>query len=122
LTDDLLARLLPQVERDLQRLQKVLHASPDTTWTRTYQFPVEMHAFLKGAQRYTNLPCPALAFFAVPPDSADAADAQAQATAFETGVPGARVVRLTNASHWVWESNEAEVLREMNAFIARLRE
>jgi hypothetical protein len=31
------------------------------------------------------------------------------------------VVRLTNATHWVWESNEADVLREMNAFIGGLR-
>jgi non-heme chloroperoxidase len=122
LTDELLATLLPLVERDLQRLQKELHASPDTTWSRSYQFPAEMHAFLKGAQKYTNLRCSALAFYAVPPDSTDAADVQAQATAFERGVPGARVVRLTNATHWVWESNEADVLREMSVFIGRLPE
>jgi pimeloyl-ACP methyl ester carboxylesterase len=123
LTDELLETLLPLVERDLRRLQKELHASPDTTWPRAYQFPAEMHALLKGAQKYTNLRCPALAFYAVPQhDSADAADMQAQATAFERGVPAARVVRLTNATHWVWESNEADVLREMSAFIGRLRE
>jgi pimeloyl-ACP methyl ester carboxylesterase len=45
-----------------------------------------------------------------------------QATAFERGVPGARVVRLTNATHFVFISNEADVLREMNAFIGRLHE
>jgi pimeloyl-ACP methyl ester carboxylesterase len=122
LTDELLGTSLPLVERDLRRLQQQLHASPDTTWPRAYEFPAEMHAFLTGAQRYTDLRCPALAFYAVPPDSADAADMQAQATAFEKGVPGARVVRLTNATHWVWESNEPDVLREMNAFIGRLRE
>lgn len=122
LTDELLDTILPLVERDLQKLRKELHASPDTAWPSAYQFPAEMHALHKGAQRYTNLRCPALAFYAVPHDSADAADVQAQATAFEQGVPGARVVRLTNATHWVWESNEADVLREMNAFIGRLRE
>jgi pimeloyl-ACP methyl ester carboxylesterase len=37
-------------------------------------------------------------------------------------VPGARVVRLTNASHFVFISNEADVLREMNEFIGHLRE
>jgi pimeloyl-ACP methyl ester carboxylesterase len=123
LTDELLATRLPLVERDLQRLRKELHASPDTTWSRTYQYPTVMHALLNGTEKYTNLRCPALAFYAVPQnDSADAADVQAQATAFERGVPGARVVRLTNATHWVWESNEADVLREMVAFIGRLRE
>jgi pimeloyl-ACP methyl ester carboxylesterase len=122
LTDELLETRLPLVERDLQRLRKELHANPDTTGSRTYQYPTVMHAILQGAEKYTNLRCPALAFYAVPPDSADAADVQAQATAFERGVPGARVIRLTNATHWVWESNEADVLREMNAFIGRLRE
>ena len=53
--------------------------------------------------------------------TAPAAEMQAQATAFERGVPGSRVVRLTNATHWVWESNEADGLREMNAFIGGLR-
>ena len=122
LTDELLTTRLPLVERDLQILRKQLHASPDTTWPRTYQYPAEMHAFLTGAQRYTNLRCPALAFYAIPHDSTDAGDVQAQVSAFERGVPDAHVVQLTNATHWVWESNEADVLREMNAFIGRLRE
>jgi alpha-beta hydrolase superfamily lysophospholipase len=44
----------------------------------------------------------------------------AQAKAFETGLPSARVVRLPHANHDVFQSNEADVLREMNAFIASL--
>jgi pimeloyl-ACP methyl ester carboxylesterase len=44
-----------------------------------------------------------------------------QAKAFEEGVPGARVVRLANADHYVFLSNEADVLRELRAFIAGLR-
>lgn len=43
-----------------------------------------------------------------------------QAAAFEAGVPSARVVRLENASHDVFRSNEAEVLREIHGFIGRL--
>jgi hypothetical protein len=43
-----------------------------------------------------------------------------QAKAFETGLPSARVVRLYDASHYVFRSNEADVLREMEAFIASL--
>jgi hypothetical protein len=42
-------------------------------------------------------------------------------TAFERGLPSARVVRIPNADHYVFQSNEAEVLREMNAFIAGLK-
>jgi non-heme chloroperoxidase len=44
----------------------------------------------------------------------------AQARAFEEGVPTAQVIRLTHASHAVYVSNEADVLREMNSFLARL--
>jgi len=32
-------------------------------------------------------------------------------------VPTARVVRLPNADHFVFTSNEGDVLREMNAFL-----
>jgi non-heme chloroperoxidase len=39
----------------------------------------------------------------------------------EVGVPSARVVRLPNANHFVFLSNEADVLREMNAFIGGLK-
>jgi hypothetical protein len=43
-----------------------------------------------------------------------------QAASFQSGVPAARVVRLENASHDVFQSNEFEVLREMNDFIKHL--
>lgn len=88
-----------------------------------------------GLQRYTRIPVPILAIFAAPhqlPPSvasdlaaADAIDegtthTQAQADAFEKGVPSAHVVRLPHAAHDVFRSNEADVLREMNAFIGSL--
>jgi len=44
----------------------------------------------------------------------------AQANAFEAGLPSAHVVRLPNASHYVFKSNEADVIREMNAFLSKL--
>jgi hypothetical protein len=43
-----------------------------------------------------------------------------QASAFQAGVPGARVIRLQNAGHDVFRSNEAEVLREINEFVSTL--
>jgi hypothetical protein len=42
------------------------------------------------------------------------------ANAFEAGVPGARVVRLANAEHDVFRTNEAEVTQEMNAFMDQM--
>jgi non-heme chloroperoxidase len=43
-----------------------------------------------------------------------------QAKAFENAVPTARVVRLAGAHHYVFLSNEADVLREMRAFLTGL--
>lgn len=44
-----------------------------------------------------------------------------QSKAIEDGIPGARVVQLPDANHYVFLSNEADVLREMRAFLGRLR-
>ena len=41
-----------------------------------------------------------------------------QAKAFEIGVPSARIVRLSGAHHYVFVSNETDVLREIRAFVA----
>ena len=89
-----------------------------------------------GEQRYTDIRAPVLAFFANPRDPAPyayntpaeraafealmTADIEAQTKAFEKGVPSARVVRVPHANHYVFLSNEAEVLQEMRAFLAGL--
>jgi hypothetical protein len=52
--------------------------------------------------------------------AADLAHASALANTFEAGVPSAQVVRLPNADHFVFRSNEAGVSREMNVFLAKL--
>lgn len=90
-------------------------------------------AIMAGEEKYTEIKCPVLAIFAVPhdmgpatgdpaaraaADAADLASTGAQAEAFAAGIPSARVVRLAHASHFVFNSNEADVLREMNAFLA----
>jgi non-heme chloroperoxidase len=52
-----------------------------------------------------------------------AADLERQtrlANAFEAGVPSAKVIRLPNADHYIFRSNEAEVLRAMTDFLGKL--
>lgn len=81
-------------------------------------------------RRHTEIKVPALAIFATPPRctpncdepgaKALAENVRQQADAFEIAVPTARVVRLPNASHYVYRSNEADVEREMNAFLTRI--
>ena len=96
---------------------------------------------MTGTKRYTDIPVPALVIFAIPhvretwmtqssdPAVRKAADAYfttvdalaaKQAKAIEKGVPTARVVRL-RGSHYVFLSNEREVLREMRAFLVGLK-
>jgi hypothetical protein len=93
-------------------------------------------AILAGTQIYTDIRVPILAIFAVPhappasilnnPTALAAFDVQEeasfgeQAKAFERGLPSARVVRLPHANHYVFFSNETDVLREMNAFLGSL--
>jgi pimeloyl-ACP methyl ester carboxylesterase len=93
-------------------------------------------AIMTGQQRFTSISAPALVIFAAPHDlgnamkdnpraraameANDRRNVENQATAFERQVTSAHVVRIPNANHYVFRSNEADVLREMNAFIATL--
>lgn len=90
-----------------------------------------------GTQKYTSIPVPSLAIYAcphnwdrLPPDpsgrkAALIADDKARCTAwadtFKNGVPGARIVLIPNADHYLYLSNEAQVITEMNAFLSSLR-
>ena len=76
-------------------------------------------AVFEGRQKYTRIQGPVLAIYAFG-DKPDLALAEAQANAFEKGVPGARVLRFPKAPHYLFLSDEAAVLREINAFIATL--
>jgi len=93
-------------------------------------------AIMFGQQKYTQVPAPILSIVACPHDFGDDVHATpegkaaivkedgvrctAQADAFQSGIPSAHIVRLRNADHYVFKSNEADTLREMNAFIATL--
>ncbi len=89
-----------------------------------------------GMQKYTAIPVPVLAIYACPHNwdrfpaneptrkaalvADDTARCNAWADAFSRGVPTAHVVRIPNADHYVYLSNEAQVVREMNDFLAKL--
>jgi pimeloyl-ACP methyl ester carboxylesterase len=96
---------------------------------------------MTSMKRYADIPVPALAIFAIPhvreswiDKSTDPAVREAgrayfgaidaltekQARALEGGVPSARVIRLRGA-HYIFLSNERDVLREMRAFLAGLK-
>lgn len=78
--------------------------------------------------KHFDLPLPVLAIYAMQPDwetrtfDSRAPDwtPAAQAREFERGVPTARVVRVPNATHEIYRSNQTEVVEEMRKFIAAL--
>lgn len=93
-----------------------------------------------GMNRYADIPVPALVIFALPHglgpwvdgstdpavrkaaqafSAADYALTERQIMAVDNGVYSARVVRMKQASHFVFLSNEAVTLREMRAFLRR---
>jgi non-heme chloroperoxidase len=91
--------------------------------------------FTAGQMKFTELHVPVLAIFADPHDlsrkykdpvrrakaeSLDFELMERQADTFQRQVPLARIVRLPHADHIIFRSNEADVLREMNAFIGSL--
>jgi non-heme chloroperoxidase len=93
-------------------------------------------AIMQGHRSYKNIPVKCLAIFAdysslepwkkeagleVQAQTAkDKSDMPKQMAAFEKGVPGARVVRLPRSYHYVFLSNEEEVLKEMHDFLESL--
>jgi pimeloyl-ACP methyl ester carboxylesterase len=97
---------------------------------------------MAGMKKFADIPVPALVIFGIPhsqgnwvdnstdPKVREAAKAysealtaltERQAKAFEAGVPIAHVVRLRGAHHYVYLSNEADVLREMHSFLSSPR-
>lgn len=120
IVEELLGTSLPVFEKDLQNLLKRLPAGPGGQQPAPFTPPASK-AIMRGVRRYTNIPVPVLAIFAMPDTkSQDETEAGAQAKAFEAGVPSSRVVRIPGADHYVFRSNEADVLREINAFVKTL--
>ncbi|HZS57102.1 MAG TPA: alpha/beta hydrolase [Bryobacteraceae bacterium] len=96
------------------------------------------NAILTGAEKFTTIYAPVLAICAlphapvrVPNTEAGRAQAKLEAQfeqeyiggeikAFQAAVPSARVILIPNASHAIYRSNEAEVVREIKSFTATL--
>jgi pimeloyl-ACP methyl ester carboxylesterase len=128
------------IDVDLPRLRKDLEAVADkyppagAVPPQPNTGPTASTAILSGLQKYTAVPVPILAIYAIPHDPGDAAPkdpaaraaaeaadvaAGVQANAFAAGLPSAKVLRI-RARHYVFQSNEAEVLQAVRDFIAGL--
>jgi non-heme chloroperoxidase len=125
-------------------LRQQWDSSPDGRVGNHRDFPGYslLESAVKNYKKCTAIPVPALAIFAIPhsqgkwvdnnpdPKIREAATAysaaltpltERQAIAFENGVPTARVIRVPGAHHYIYLSNEADVLREIRSFLVSLR-
>jgi len=138
IVNELVTTSLPLLERDLRETARFLATRPDrdvTPLPSARDFIAD--SINAGQQKFTAIHGPVLAIFAVPreptpallkdavalakADSTHLAVVMPQILAFERGVASSRVVRIPHANHYVFQSHEAEVLREVFAFIDGLR-
>jgi non-heme chloroperoxidase len=138
LAKELLEADLPRLAKDLREAQKDYEAIPSLAAPVSRpSAPSSTTAIIAGEQKYTGFRgVPVLAIFALPHETspylkntAEAAAREAReretggarVKAFEAGIESAHVVVLAHANHYVFRSNEADVLREMNSFLAGLQ-
>jgi pimeloyl-ACP methyl ester carboxylesterase len=129
---------LRELETAIAKFETVLHQSNEDVKTMPPlppRSPIQA-ALNFGMEKYTSIPVPVLAIYACPHDwshffpndparraerlAEDAAACSEWAEAFAHGVPTARVVRIPNADHYVYRSNEAQVIAEMKKFLSTL--
>jgi non-heme chloroperoxidase len=130
--------LFPEAELRAQR-----ESTPEGAVGKQRDFPGNkmLWSVFMGTKKYTAIPAPALVIFGNPhsqgiwvdentdPSVQTAAKTYSAALAplverqeksVENGVPTAHVITLPGANHYVFLSNEAEVLKDIDAFLASL--
>jgi non-heme chloroperoxidase len=129
---------LPRMERDLKETLKETESAPDLP-PPPPDNPMfrSITAITREVEIFSSVKSPMLAIYAAPHDmrqasggdpakqatleASDLARVKEQAKAVQAANPTAQVVLLPHADHLVFKSNEADVLREMKAFIATLQ-
>jgi non-heme chloroperoxidase len=123
---------LPRLTKDLESLLKQMNDNPPPSDSSQLP-PPQLAAMLTGQQKFTKMTVPVLAIFAyrhqLPGEGMlqdeqqrkaagrDAVFTEEHAEALKAVVPSAHIVRMPNADHFVFNSNESEVLREVDKFI-----
>jgi non-heme chloroperoxidase len=127
LTAKLLSSDLPALERSLREIDSLLptaSSNPPTPLAAPPETGIN-RLIHEGMQRFTDVRAPVLAIYALSsisqtPAAADDPSRDRVLRALKRGAPTARVVILPDATHDVFRSNAADVLREMRAFISSL--
>ncbi|MEK6397700.1 MAG: alpha/beta hydrolase [Terriglobus sp.] len=125
---------LPRLTKDLEELlEQQNEEPPPSDLSKLPPFPPQLDAMLNGKQKFTKMDRPVLAIFAFPKEvprpgmladkelrtaaGGDAVFAEEHAEALQRVDPSAHIVRMAYADHFVFQSNESDVLRQVNEFI-----
>lgn len=112
--------LLIEVQRVEKELQQRKEDLSQLSKPNPIDNPISV-AVLDGQREYTRIDLPVLAIFNVPHSPAFRRTMEDQAKAFETQVPHAQLVRIANADHYIFQTNEAEVVQDINVFVSSLQ-
>ena len=131
--DQLIANL-ERVEKEVKKHQQDMGNLPPTPVSP--RMTPDLFAIMEGRESFTTIHAPALVIFAIDPSPISGDDPQARAqaarqaltvrdknlqiAAWKRQVPSVHMVLIPHATHSIFQSNEADVLRAMNAFIATL--
>lgn len=119
---------LPRLQRGLDWYGRAVQGVPDRP-AEMMNSPITatQNAIVLGAKVYGPVQVPILALFASPPQCEPncgsgaserrAADTETQIKDFRTANPKATVIGMPYASHFIWESNEADTVKAMDAFM-----
>ena len=125
---------LERMEKEVQLHQQDTRDLPLTPVSP--RMTSDLFAIMEGRERFTTIHAPALVIFGIDPSPVSGDDAQAHAqvvrqalmmrdkglqiAAWKRQVPSANMVLIPHATHYIFQSNEADVLREVNNFIGTL--
>ena len=131
--EELIANL-ERVEKEVEQHQQNMKDLPPTPVSP--RMTPDLFAIMEGRERFMTIQAPALVIFGTDPSPVTGDDSQAHAqamrqtlmmrdkkaqiAAWNRQVPSAHIVTIPHATHYVFQSNEADVLREMNDFMATL--
>jgi non-heme chloroperoxidase len=121
---------LPPPPKKMPTPTRQPQAIPEAEQKQPPALPTTAKRVLGGGRKFSEMRVPTLAIFASPHDIGadpdpdfdrfDEALTERQARAFERGVAGARVLRWPRVSHYLFLTREADVVKEVAAFIATL--
>lgn len=119
----LLALFQQQVERMSKNLDSLPPPAPNAAPEPPNPVAAYNQAQDKGQRAFIDVKGPILVIAAAPHDRFKGRPPKEyeretqRLTALEKRLPNARIVRIPFASHFIYRSNEAQVVREMNAFM-----